>query len=100
MEVQVGQHVDIKEFNRFVLQWIYGIGNNTQPTINYPIAMTTAFTIVPRYIRNKQGTAGSSDIFCSSFNGTSCTLFSGGYNVSKQNIETGTIYTIIIIGEF
>ena len=86
--------------NRFVLQWIYGIGNNTQPTINYPIAMTTAFTVVPRFLRSHENSAGSTDIFCSSFNNVSCTLFQGGYNQSKVGIGTNSVFTVLIIGEF
>lgn len=77
-----------------VFQWIYGVGNNTKPTLTFPKTLNKVFTIFPSFINAK----GSENLHVSTYTTSSVTVFKGVYGAASTNIEKGIEYNILIIG--
>lgn len=77
-----------------VFQWIYGVGNNTKPTLTFPKTLNKVFTIFPSFING----TGSENLHVSTYTTSSVTVFKGFSNVSSTNLSNGTKYNLLIIG--
>ena len=77
-----------------VFQWIYGVGNNTKPTLTFPKTLNKVFTIFPSFINS----TGSENLHVSAYTTSSITVFEGLSNVTSKNLSNGTKYNLLIIG--
>ena len=77
-----------------VFQWIYGVGNNTKPTLTFPKTLNKVFTIFPSFINS----TGSENLHVSAYTTSSVTVFKGLSNVTSTNISKGMKYNLLIIG--
>ena len=83
------------EFNNgLVFQWIYGVGNNTKPTLTFPKTLNKVFTIFPSFIN----ASGSVNLHVSAYTTSSVTVFEGLSNVTSKNLSKGNEYNLLIIG--
>ena len=77
-----------------VFQWIYGVGNNTKPTLTFPKTLNKVFTIFPSFING----TGSENLHVSTYTTSSVTVFKGVSGTASSNISNGMKYNLLIIG--
>ena len=77
-----------------VFQWIYGVGNNTKPTLTFPKTLNKVFTIFPSFINS----TGSENLHVSAYTTSSVTVFKGVSGTASANISNGMKYNLLIIG--
>ena len=77
-----------------VFQWIYGVGNNTKPTLTFPKTLNKVFTIFPSYIN----ATGSKNLYVSTCTTSYVTVFEGMTGVASTNLSNNVSYNLLIIG--